>query len=223
MTWYKSVGFTVVAAAVITFTGFALKNLIPWCKTTEIACHMGAAEWAYWVAAIGTVGTLIGTIWIATSESRRRKKESLNAAQIAAAQMQYPLLQNAKQLTKIIEQLIDFQTRLLGQEAIAQQMPRNCKNLGERLLALHTWSSQDLISLLPLDKEVSFGVSIAQSKILLLGREFLLIETTADSVADISKLIELAIPILTSMNEAFKIAGIRLGEKLTDKNQEPSI
>jgi hypothetical protein len=40
---------------------------------------------ATWVGAVGTVATLAGTIWLATTESRRRRKEELERAYIVAA------------------------------------------------------------------------------------------------------------------------------------------
>lgn len=46
---------------------------------------MTAAEWGVWVGAIGTVATLVGTIWLATDASRTRRTEQLSLALVATA------------------------------------------------------------------------------------------------------------------------------------------
>jgi hypothetical protein len=48
-------------------------------RTTPWSC-MDATVSAYWVAAIGTTGTLIGTIWLATEEKRERSRRELDLA-----------------------------------------------------------------------------------------------------------------------------------------------
>ncbi|MDN2697170.1 hypothetical protein O0882_12670 [Janthinobacterium sp. SUN073] len=85
MAWYDKWAIMVIAAAI----GVGGCNGIPWCK-------MGVAEWAYWVAAIGTVGTLIGTIWIATSGSRQTRKADLTRARLAASKLVYQQVHNTK-------------------------------------------------------------------------------------------------------------------------------
>lgn len=62
-------------AAVYTF-GY---QLVPW-PTTIVA-----PDWDTWIGAIGTVGTLVGTLYIATSETRRRRSEEATRANITAA------------------------------------------------------------------------------------------------------------------------------------------
>lgn len=66
--------------AFVTFVGYALARLIPWCAVGTGTCRLGVTEWAYWVAAIGSVGAWIGTIWIATSERRERVDRELSLA-----------------------------------------------------------------------------------------------------------------------------------------------
>lgn len=55
--------------------GYAGYELINWrCLT--------ASDWAAWFGAVGTIGTLIGTIMLATQESRRRNREIRSKARI---------------------------------------------------------------------------------------------------------------------------------------------
>jgi len=44
------------------------------------ACDLSKSDWAAWVGAIGTVATLIGTIHLATAETRRRTRQERIAA-----------------------------------------------------------------------------------------------------------------------------------------------
>ena len=76
---YRTIG--VILACAIAFMGFAagihLLVSLPIPKDTG----------AEWIASIGTVGTLAGTIWLATAESRNRRNENLMSAQLHAASM----------------------------------------------------------------------------------------------------------------------------------------
>jgi hypothetical protein len=48
-------------------------------------CGFTKADWGTWVGSIGTVGTLIGTILLATSERRSRRRQEFALAQVTAA------------------------------------------------------------------------------------------------------------------------------------------
>jgi len=48
---------------------------------------MTISDWGTWVGSVGTVATLIGTIWLATATERQRKREQIDLAIIAAASM----------------------------------------------------------------------------------------------------------------------------------------
>lgn len=65
----------------IAMTGLAGYNWIAWSCLTP-------SDWAAWVGAVGTVGTLIGTIWLATAADRRRRREECSRAVIAAHALQ---------------------------------------------------------------------------------------------------------------------------------------
>lgn len=66
--------------AFVTLAGFSLAKWIPWCIVGTDNCRLGVTEWAYWVAATGSVGAWIGTIWIATNERRERIDRELSLA-----------------------------------------------------------------------------------------------------------------------------------------------
>lgn len=66
-----------VFVAVLAFL-WHFEKATPWSAMT-------AAEWGVWVGAIGTVATLVGTIWLATDALRTRRNEQLNLALITTA------------------------------------------------------------------------------------------------------------------------------------------
>jgi hypothetical protein len=43
-----------------------------------------AADWGKWVGAVNTVGTLIGTIWLATESSREKSVKAGDSASVTA-------------------------------------------------------------------------------------------------------------------------------------------
>jgi hypothetical protein len=58
---------------------------------------MTISDWGTWIGSIGTVATLIGTIWLATSAERRKRQEDLGKATVAAARMavRIPVIQSS--------------------------------------------------------------------------------------------------------------------------------
>lgn len=62
--WYNKYACMVLGGAM----GLGAYNWIEWSKLT-------AADWGTWVGSVGTVGALIGTVWLATSERRKRLRD----------------------------------------------------------------------------------------------------------------------------------------------------
>lgn len=126
-------------------TGFALARWIPWCKTTNPSCHMGAAEWAYWVAAVGTVGAFIGTICLATAESRRRKKHEMAIARISAATLHPQVINLAHICQNVCHSLRAARDGKLGAKP-----PPTLVEIGRGLNLLDLWTPQDVLPLIAL-------------------------------------------------------------------------
>ena len=74
MAWHTKWAIMVLAAAAY----IAAQNLINWSALT-------ASDWGTWIGAVGTVITLAGTIWLATTETRRRAREEITKANIVAS------------------------------------------------------------------------------------------------------------------------------------------
>lgn len=95
MAWYTKWAIMVMAALAYV----AGQNLINWSGLT-------ASDWGTWIGAVGTVTTLAGTIHLATTETRRRKREEETKANIVASALA-PRVQIASR------QLRAFHTKLL--------------------------------------------------------------------------------------------------------------
>lgn len=52
--------------------GFALGIWIPWCTVGVGSCKLGAAEWAYWAQAVGSITAILGAAWIASDQYRKQ-------------------------------------------------------------------------------------------------------------------------------------------------------
>ncbi|PMQ15846.1 hypothetical protein [Janthinobacterium sp. AD80] len=185
MAWYIKWAIMVIAAAI----GLGGYNGIPWCK-------MGIAEWAYWIGAIGTIGTLIGTIWLATSENRRRREHALSTARIVIAKMQFPMIQTALAALRISNTLEEYQARIPTEQGLIQRMPQKWKNLGDELSAQEYWSADELVALLALDRSKAQFIAEFQSQILFVSKQLTGISSSERTVPQIMSDVQRAIKIL---------------------------
>lgn len=95
--------FLVLAIALLALIGVLLfawhaEDATPWTRMT-------AAEWGVWVGSIGTIGALIGTIWLATAETRRRVRQEREAAQLHGTSIKVRLAFAAGSLAGIADLL----------------------------------------------------------------------------------------------------------------------
>ncbi|MDN2676739.1 hypothetical protein [Janthinobacterium sp. SUN033] len=121
-----------------------------------LAADLNKAEWAYWVAAIGTTGTLIGTIWIASEGERRRKREQLDLACITAASM---TIQLKRTLMSIQDVLLMFQD---ARQSVANPRFNEMASMLDNGL---TWSALETIPLLCLPNNIAIRLSFARTQI----------------------------------------------------------
>lgn len=176
---------------------------IPWVK-------MGVAEWAYWVGAVGTIGTLIGTIWLATSENRRRRDHALSAARIVIAKMQFPMIQTALAAIRISNTLEEYQARIPTVQGLIQRMPQKWKSLGDELSALEYWSSDELVALLALDRSKAQFIAEFQSQILFVSKQLTGIPSSEKTVPQIISDVQQAIGILRGAATSLSAVGEHL-------------
>jgi hypothetical protein len=118
---------------------------------------MEAADWGVWVGGIGTVGTLVATIRLATESERRRRQEQLNLAMISAARfaLWIPLVQSGMSTaqTFLAEYKIGTDPRPAFKRAL----------LTVENAAL--WNSNDLLPLVHLPDHAATHISLISPKI----------------------------------------------------------
>jgi hypothetical protein len=126
--WYNKYGAIATGFAI----GVAGYQTICWEK-------LSASDWGTWIGSIGTVGTLIGAIWLGTLESRRRRAEDTTKAFLALAIIKHKII-DAGIIIKIavegINNLDREHTETFGREPILGLL----KNLD-------MWTLDDLIHL----------------------------------------------------------------------------
>jgi len=66
---------------------------------------MEPADWGVWFGSIGAVGAFVGTIWLATSESRRREREAMDIATLAASSIFLKIALTIGSVNRVIEAL----------------------------------------------------------------------------------------------------------------------
>lgn len=94
--WYNK--YAVMALAAVIALG--AYEWISW------AC-LTASDWGTWVGAIGTAATLAGTIWLATAEQRRQRRQELDRAFVAIAAIESQLEKMQETLDRAAEYFTD--------------------------------------------------------------------------------------------------------------------
>jgi hypothetical protein len=132
MAWYDKWAIMVITAAV----GLAGYESIPWCK-------MDITIWAYWVAAVGTTGTLIGTIWLATNETRTKNARELVVARISASALRPRVLEVENICKNVCKMLNEISKEVTFEEFSLNKI----RKVGVSLGTVETWDTSDLMPL----------------------------------------------------------------------------
>lgn len=146
MAWYDKWAIMITATAI----GVGGYYGVPWDK-------MGVAEWAYWFGAIGTIGAMIGTIWLATTESRRRARAETRRAHLYAASIILRLTRAHALLTQTCHQLKVY--------ALIDHSPDAILNVKQHLVKIDLWDVDDLIPLASLRGDSTFQLAEACTEI----------------------------------------------------------
>ena len=116
---------------------------------------LSKSDWGTWVGSVGTVGTLIGTVWIATSERRKRESEALDLATVSAADILFKLMEVRKGLQVCIEGLAVI-------DANPWHAMRNCANV---ISGVTMWTTPELAAIALLPKRVAATLAICGADI----------------------------------------------------------
>ena len=138
MAWYDKWAIMAIAAAI----GLAGYHGVPWCK-------MDVTIWAYWVASIGTTGTLVGTIWLATSETRTRNARDLAIARITASALRPRVLEVEHICKNVCKMLTEISNEFPSREIDAKKI---CE-VGIALGIVPMWNVRELMPLAALPSD----------------------------------------------------------------------
>jgi hypothetical protein len=154
------------ASKVVTFALIA-GLLIFFAYTIWIWPTLQPGDKGTWSGALGTVGTLIGTIWLATSESRRRHRDEITRARLHAASFMLQLAHASGALGQV--------TRSLQIDTQVDRGPGPILACLTNMQGIELWTIEDLIPLAPLSK--NFAALLAES---------------ADQIKSFTKILEMA-------------------------------
>jgi hypothetical protein len=124
--------------------------------------RLSPSDWGTWIGSIGTVATLIGTIWLATESERKRRREELDKATLAAARM----------LVRIPSIQASFSTvRAFLIHSLFGTDPRPDYIAAAKILQdTGTWSATDVDLLVHLRGQTAAKMEMTRSRIELVGR-----------------------------------------------------
>jgi hypothetical protein len=117
-----------------------------------------------WVGAIGTVATLIGTIWLAMSGERKRKRDELDLAIIAAAEFAL-WIPDVKIAFETIKQILPR-----AREGNFGPVYRDCHTL---LTGARVWNSESLKPLVVIPNHAAARLAFVSTRIRNLTAAFL--------------------------------------------------
>ena len=120
---------------VLLFT-WSIESATPWAV-------MGPDDWGVWVGSIGMVGALFGTIFLATTETRRRHQEKLVLAHLHAAAMIARIQLAHNSVFVLVRTLAD-------REDVDEIGPSFYQERLDSLRSLKLWTVSDLVHLVPL-------------------------------------------------------------------------
>jgi hypothetical protein len=128
---------------------------------------LSASDWGTWAGAIGTVATLIGTIHLARTETRRRERSELLLAQLHAAGM---LLRMERahgivviaiaQLNHVME-TTELPNAILDNRLAHPFLTWTVENLNQ----IEIWGGADLVPLAPLPNHVASKLAQAAEQL----------------------------------------------------------
>jgi hypothetical protein len=110
-----------------------------------------------WIGAIGTVATLIGTIWLATESERKRRRTELDLALVSAARF---LL-----WTVALQSALRSAIRVLPRSLNAQDPRPTYAVCAGTLEGAGLWTTADLAPLVPLPNHAAARLAMLQTHI----------------------------------------------------------
>jgi len=144
MAWYNKWALMVIAAAIYT----AAYNF-------AISPGFATPDWGTWIGSIGTILTFLGTIWLATTETRNRERASNKLAAVTAAQLLFQVVEVSKIIEGATEAFKDLESD-----------PRElCGKVAGMLSKPRIWNTQDLANITVIPNNVAPKLAICGADI----------------------------------------------------------
>jgi hypothetical protein len=118
---------------------------------------LSKSDWATWVGSVGTVGTLLGTIYIARTESRKRERAELLTARLRGTELNLELAHAHNVIGRVASRLVHAE--------IIDPPPDLFVMCLQELGDTELWNTNDLILLAPLPGNASFKLAEAAAKL----------------------------------------------------------
>jgi hypothetical protein len=109
-----------------------------------------------WSGALGTVATLIGTIWLATAETRRRKRQEMEMAKLAACSLRFKVKRVRDVLAKYDRQVLQIRNSGLTPDYISYV---------SELRAAGEWTREEVAPLVALDRDLAYRLEMTREHI----------------------------------------------------------
>ena len=107
-----------------------------------LGADLSKSDWATWVGSIGTVGALIGTIWIASAQARSAARMERTRARLHAASIVVRLLHVKGDLRRTAETMRSIDPAHIYEPKFRLSL--------ESLQSIQLWTIEDVMPLLPL-------------------------------------------------------------------------
>jgi hypothetical protein len=114
-------------------------------------------DWGTWTGGVGTVGTLIGTIWMASHQSRRAAKAEMTLAQLHAVGLIVRL--------QVTAHLLDLACEQIEMITADNYNGNRLENAKAQLAGISIWPLEELLPLAPLPNFVAANLASARSRI----------------------------------------------------------
>jgi hypothetical protein len=137
---------------------------------------LNKSDWGTWVGAVGTVGALIGTIWLAYGETRRRERRELLIAELHAEEI----------LVQVVK--LRASTRALSADStgvlVTSTDPRILNWCIDHVKKLEAWQVEELIPLTAMSTNVAVNMARAAGTLKLIQAAYAdgMIDPTADAL-----------------------------------------
>jgi hypothetical protein len=119
--------------------------------------QLSSTDLAAWIAAVGTIGTLIGTIWLATAETRLRTDIELTKAKMIAASQVLRLNTCIRHFEEISNSINEIDTP----NGVEIHVPAHLDSCLAKLQEIDLWSVADCVELIPLPEYSAWRLAIA--------------------------------------------------------------